>query len=406
MKPDDLIDAMEYISEDLVEEARNHRQTPPAWLRWGSLAICVCCAVLAVGSFALRLHNSTGEGATEAASTVSAPEEEKQTEPLQEEVSIPLEIPDSGEALHSQPIGYDICVQGDMMYFLDSYTTVYAYNAQTQTVKAIFTGENCVLVQTATGVYCKSDSAEGASIEDLTQEPVENLGTVEGSGIDLIDVVDGTIYWTRQNENTMELCGKSMDTGETQVLYSADFIGDSMLRSNVLYYQNETGHILSFDLGTGETGEFPWTYDEGSEVSGTVFLQDFILQYVDTYDQREDGSLSEERSFYLISYDTGEKEQLPGYDGDLYWRSQAGNELYFEVYHSIPDSGGWVEYVAYDISTGTFTPLATDELMNDATEVKAFAGGFYYTVPDASDGGLYRYDIDTGTNTLICHSVS
>jgi hypothetical protein len=291
-----------------------------------------------------------------------------------------------------------------MMYFLDSYTTVYAYNAQTQTVKAIFTGENCVLVQTADGVYCKSDSAEGASIEDLTQEPVEHLGTVEGSGIDLVDVVDGTIYWTRRNQDTTELCGKSVDTGETQVLYSADFIGDGILRNNVLYYQDVMGQTVSLNLETGETGEIAGTYE--SEDSDTIFLQDFILQYVDTYDQREDGSLSEERSFYMISYDTGEKEQLPDYDGDLYWWSQAGNELYFEVYHSIPDSGGWVEYVAYDISTGTYSALTTDELMNDATEVKAFAGGFYYTVPDASDGGLYRYDIDTGTNTLICHSVS
>jgi hypothetical protein len=228
---------------------------------------------------------------------------------------------------------------------------------------------------------------------------------VEGSGIDFVDVVDGTIYWTRQNQDTMELCGKSVDTGETQVLYSADFIGDGILRSNVLYYQDAMGQILSFDLETGETGEFPWTYAEGAEVSGTVFLQDFILQYVDTYDQLEDGSLSEKRSFYLISYDTGEQEQLPDYDGDLYWWSQAGNELYFEVYHSIPDSGGWVEYVAYDIATGAYTALTTDELMHDATEVRAFPGGFYYTVPDASDGGLYRYDTATGTNTLICHRV-
>jgi exopolysaccharide biosynthesis protein len=82
MKPDDLIDAMEYISEDLVEEARHHKKTPPAWLRWGSLAICVCCAVLAVGSFVLRQQNSAGEGsAREVGTSETEPECTQEAEP-------------------------------------------------------------------------------------------------------------------------------------------------------------------------------------------------------------------------------------------------------------------------------------------------------------------------------------
>ena len=51
----DIILAMGGIDDDLILDAKRHKRAIPVWLRWGALAACLCCVILAAGALSLNL---------------------------------------------------------------------------------------------------------------------------------------------------------------------------------------------------------------------------------------------------------------------------------------------------------------------------------------------------------------
>ena len=85
MKTDDLLDALELIGTDLVEDARGVKRSPRRWMKWGSLAACLGCAVLGLGLLASRLPESGA--ASDSAASAPAVEAAETTDQSREEAS-------------------------------------------------------------------------------------------------------------------------------------------------------------------------------------------------------------------------------------------------------------------------------------------------------------------------------
>ena len=61
MKPEDILDGLGQISEQMVLDAQNLKKSPRNSLKWGSIAACILCGVLLLGICAVKLRNQDGQ---------------------------------------------------------------------------------------------------------------------------------------------------------------------------------------------------------------------------------------------------------------------------------------------------------------------------------------------------------
>ena len=87
MRGIDVIEALQNIDENLIFRAKHHKKYAPAWLRYVSVAACICCALL-LGLLIINRLIAPGE---ENVPDVLAPtEEEIETSAPEDEATITL----------------------------------------------------------------------------------------------------------------------------------------------------------------------------------------------------------------------------------------------------------------------------------------------------------------------------
>ena len=361
MRKEELFNIIGEVDEQKVAAAgmamNTKKKSRPAWVKWGAMAACLCLVV--VGAF-MGHNNDFGKMAC-------------------------------GHTNHS------ITVTQNGVYFAETDSGVYFYNVANEetTEVAKFNGTFC---KTTSGIYLLNNSSGELYIVENAE--ITNVGTLDYNSpdyikdlhsIDLIDIQDNVAYWTSvyQDKNTNDIYKAVFATNlttseksELLTLYGSNPFKGGIVAGN-LYFLNrvENNKIELLNLSTYDRVTVYEMPEDFKEISNMVFYEDMIVFESST-------------GMYQLDYDTAEIEKLTDIIPTTNALDRVGNELYYVAERQEE------VLISLNLQTGEVVELVEIE-GHTYTELVACEGGYYFTDPSDTNGGLFYYDFVTGSAVQI-----
>ena len=414
MKPDDFLDAMEYIGDDLVQEARVQRNLPRRWMKWGSIAVCLCCGVVGLGL--LLGGPQKTEGRSLAAPSPSPLEAAEKITPTPEPTA-------QAENAVRPAVNWDhdrtwqyMTWENGVLYFSDG-DSLLSYHPDTGAVRRICEGDWLIYDTTQGAIAIEVGSRE---LYQVTEQGMELLGVgwpEEYAYVTLLDVADGVAYWvyrpdmTLEDESTENVLGYTvLESGEKNIRLRTEDEICAIDPEGRVYFQSlttqelwcyepkddkTTGGVMNMFQLEGVQAQVP----EDAERSMVWCYEDFaLLEFI-----RHNGEDALPTVYYFrVELDGTVKLLYQGNTQIAVW-CRYGALMYFESATPILWSGTSTAFMTMDLNTGQMQTLVSQERYTNQismTELSVSDSGIYYYTP-YGERGIYRLNPDTGESTLI-----
>ena len=378
MKTPRIVNAMEYIDEDMIAEAvayRPKKNRIPTWTKWAVTAACFCLCIM--GAF--KIWN-----------------------------------PGMGKM---QAVHHIVAAQGNVYYSVWN-KGAFRWNPSMRAPEKI--ADEGEFFETESGLVLYSAS------EDMLWRVSENkLAPVGNTGIRntldspaLIGIMNDYAYWVGNRLDLpkdtwgMAIVRTSLIDGQTETVENSTNggIASCAIRKDQLYYRVfEEGSnagvekLYTRNLLTGEkTLLTEWTIGVDELPGQIYYTENHIIIVGDSND-----------GIYQMSYEGGEPEFLTDVVPITAAMDEKNGKIYFEtafgenVSDEFLSGNGYYseELVAVDLETGERTGIADFELGNDdgtvrftVTELEITDDGFYFVDPYS---GLFFHCFADGTDTAI-----
>lgn len=271
-------------------------------------------------------------------------------------------------------------------------------------------GENTYLYDKGKGVVylLESDRAK-----ELCKVVIGDDAAVKTVGEPLgITAWEGRMLWTQTGMETRVLPKEQrtvsdfyeivyetdLSSGQTKELFRTDSIArfaNQLMDGKLYYHENRadesgTDRICYYDIKSGNT-ECVYQEEEDMELyENVVFYEDCMILH---RMRMQDGRMTYDKGMWKLTKD-GELVFLTRYDKQTAAMDRKGNHLYYVTRFEGRDS-----VVKLDLGNGEIEMIAP--MQGTYTELLMRDGGFYYTEPSYSVGGLFYYDLDSRRATKI-----
>ncbi len=440
MKPEDILDGLGKINEQMVLDAENLKKSPRRSLKIGSVAACILCGVTILGLCAAKLWNRQDQQSqkpTEPTIPVAVSEmprnsEEASTveESTAEESTVEETVPELRTLNPEDSVGsvydYQVVAREDGVYFVDPYIGLMSIDPETKTTKTILPNGPCSLAESDGSLYCLNQATGQVSLVEngdvTTVTMLENMGP--GYPI-LQGVSNGYVCW----QQDWSIYATSMDDGTTKMLTDAErgMMDPCGVYQGSLYGVDlSRGTLCRIDLGSGET-ETLWESDsdwkQGDAEENSLRMDASIISanapmdgdrlYLEAVQTADDA-----QQYVYLCYEltTGELRELTTLDdSDTMLNIQNGN-LYLRHTEMQENGDQVMELRCYDGETGELSVVMDHDQLAEISNIgscrvasAALDGLFYIRNSAAADQqpqweGLYYYDFAAGTDTLVYQS--
>jgi hypothetical protein len=418
MNGKDVMDALANIDDDLILDAKSQPRAIPRWLKWGSMAVCICCAVLLTFLCVEKLR-SGGEDTGKALAPGS-----EQTEPAfseassaEEETAIPEESAERNAGMEAISVldytdfNYFDC-EGNLILIDGSYYTLTDNGAESVKLQNVSTEIELYGTWTVDFDYAVLDGElvlhNNASREKYTIIDGKQVTLAEYTSADY-GPSDSRTWYTATGATAASIPGRN-----DLVTLSIYLEGQEHVESceYPLFYDLSTGEILD------PLSNVPDLYSYGSllGISINTSLTQGIVEVLVV------GDLTHEDEYiaYLCDLETGEMwslddrlaEFLPEdtEDGTTYELVNANrawaddDTVLFWVRERTPNGEGWDSTMwlgAYNCSTETLDYLrqgVEDSFMFQDGSCPYLMGFIHdatsYLVVDTATGNCYVLEKD------------
>ena len=255
MKPEDILDGLGQINEQMALDAQNLKKSPRRGLKIGSIAACILCGVVLLGLSAAKLWNRQEQQSQNAPEPSLAPAvSELPQEPSADSAEdVPVNsIRDAAASESAVEINdYQVVVREDAVYFVDPYIGLMSMNPETGEVTPVLPDEECSLAESDGQLYCLG--LVSCRLELVENGGVTTLVTLEDVGPGypiLLGVSDGYVCW--QQDWTIYVA--SIEDGAARVLLDTnEWIQPCAVYQGGLYGVDSSACTLyRVDLGSGE----------------------------------------------------------------------------------------------------------------------------------------------------------
>ena len=422
MKPEDILDGLGEISEQMVLDAQNLKKSPRNSLKWGSIAACILCGVLLLGICAVKLRNQDGQQSQKLPEPSPVPTPAVSELP-QDSSAESQEIIQPTESKQNQTYisNYQVVVREDAVYFVDPYIGLMSMEPETQTIKTILPNGECSLAETEGNLYCLGQASRQVNL--VENGNITTLVTLEDVGPGTPNLLgvsggyacweqDGTVYAASlENGIARKLLTTSVETG--------GYLSCGVYQGTLYYVGAVDGRLYRMALDSGAPEEIVLT-DQLAESDSTLKLYcsgttetaklDGDRLYIEgTWDDGE----TVQDAYFCCNLSDGSVQELPVDPNYRTTMTVQNGTLYF-LFCDLPEADDEaVSYRSYDVETGEKTELlnkAQTASMGYVSHWQAGENGIYYTrLNDADEeqqqvDGLYYYDLSTGANTQVYRS--
>ena len=412
MRPDDLLDAMEYIGDDLVQEANIQRNMPRRWMRWGSIAVCLCCAAVGLGLLLGGPRKTEGRSMAAPSPTETA----KGTTPTP--APTPVEENAVRPAVNSDHdrTWQDMTWEDGVLYFCDG-DSLLSYHPDTGGVRRICNGDWSIYDTTEGAFAIASGSRELCRVTEQGLEPIGTIGTDQYETVTLLDVADGVAYWLYrpeampEDDGTENVLGETdLESGEQRIRLRTEDDVCAIDPGGRVYFQNLTAQeIWCDDPKDNETADgradtfrledVQAQVPEDAQWSRVWCDEEFaLLEFI-----KGNGEDALPTVYYFRVEPDGTVKQLYQGNTQIAVWCRYGNLMYFESSTPILWSGTSASFMTMDLNTGEMRTLVPEEQYTNQismTELSVSDYGIYYYTP-YGERGIYRLDPDTGKSTRI-----
>lgn len=412
MKPEDILDGLGQINEQMVLDAENLKKSPRRSLKIGSMAACILCGVALLGLCAAKLWNQ--------------PDQQSQKPPEPTLPPITSALPqDSAEESETEPQTVDpeqsgtivndfqVVVREDAVYFVDPYIGLMSMDPETKITQTILPNGACSLVETDGNLYCLSQASRRVDLVENGE--ITTLVTLEDVGPGypiLLGVSDGYVCW----QQNWTIYAASIEDGVAKEIlpYNAEnggYLSWGVYQGAVYTTNALNDQFYRTALDSGETTELSSEMlltEDGMTAKGAGYSTERTEKTAENgiyvLGQIEDGEATRDACFFYepengsimeIPVEVSELASIDVWDGILYLKNQVDHEGILE--RNV--------FLSYDMETGETTTLLDETQtaeMGGIGEWWIAPGGIYYTRRLASS--LYYYDFSTGSNTPVYQS--
>ena len=255
MKPEDILDGLGQINEQMALDAQNLKKSPRRGLKIGSIAACILCGVVLLGLSAAKLWNRQEQQSQNAPEPSLAPAvSELPQEPSADSAEdAPVNsIRDAAASESAVEINdYEVVVREDAVYFVDPYIGLMSMNPETGEVTPVLPDEECSLAESDGQLYCLG--LVSRRLELVENGGVTTLVTLEDVGPGypiLLGVSDGYVCW----QQDWTIYTASVEDGTARVLLDTnEWIQPCAVYQGGLYGVDSSACTLyRVDLGSGE----------------------------------------------------------------------------------------------------------------------------------------------------------
>ena len=424
MKPEDILDGLGKINEQMVLDAENLRKSPRRSLKIGSMAACILCGVTLLGLCAARLWNRDDQQSLKPPETtiptvVSETPWNSAGESTTEETAPEETTPELRTLNPEDSVGsvydYQVVVREDGVYFVDPYIGLMSIDPETKTTKTILPNGPCSLAESDGSLYCLNQATRQLNLVEngdvTTVAMLENVGP--GYPI-LLGVSNGYVCWMQEWTYYVQ----PLDSDTSTVLISQDDSGGELAAGTVYqgyFYCVKTlrGSLIRVSLTTGET-ETLWSPEEGdpanfeqvlrlTSTAGVSVIPDRNLQnlYLEAVQTVDD---VRHYVCYCLDMSTGELREIASLDDGRVEMSCWDGKLY--LIHTTGTDADEKTLLSFDPATEETQVVLTAEQTADfssSTDWTVGNDGLYYTRDD-DQPGIYYYSFTTGESTLVYQS--
>lgn len=378
MKTPRIVNAIEYIDEDMIAEAVSYspkKQAIPVWTKWLAVAACICLCIM--GAFKI-LNPGMGE---------------------------------------TQKV-YNIATAGENVYYSVWNEGAFRWNTSMKNPEKL--ADDGEFFETESGIILYSASEN--TLWNVSENKLEAIGKTDICNIldspELIGILNDYAYWAGtpldmpQDTWGMAVIRTSLADGKAEtVLESANSsIASCTIRDGKLYYrifadgsEGRIEKLYARDLESGEEtllAEMPIGVDG---LSGQIY---YAENYILIVGGSKDG-------IYKMSYGGGEAELLTQSVPITAAIDEWNGKIYFETSFGENESEEFLsgnayyseELVSVDLESGELTRIGDFALLNDdgtvrytITELEMTDGGFYFVDPRS---GLFFHSFAEGTDRAI-----
>lgn len=258
MKPEDILDGLGQINEQMALDAQNLKKSPRRGLKIGSIAACILCGVVLLGLSVAKLWNRQEQQSQNApepslAPAVSELPQEPSADSAEEAPMNPIRDAVEGESAVAVN-DYQVAVREDAVYFVDPYIGLMAMNPETGEVTPVLPDEECSLTVSDGQLYCLG--LVSRRLELVENGGVTTLVTLEDVGPGypiLLGVSDGYVCW----QQDWTIYAASIEDGTARKLLDTENTNEWMqpcaIYQGGLYGVDSSACTLyRVDLGSGE----------------------------------------------------------------------------------------------------------------------------------------------------------
>ncbi len=365
MKEPRIVNAIEYIDEDMITEAAAYRpkKTVPQWTKWAAAAACICLCLIGV----FKIINP-GMGAMQKVYNIVAAEEN---------------------------VYYSVWNEG-----------AFLWNPSMKEPEKL--ADEGKFFETESGLILYSENenmlwrVSGNRLSPIGNTDIKN--TLDSP--QLIGIADGWAYWVGNRpdmpEDTWEMAvvRSSMSDGETETVLSRKngSIAACEIRNGKLYYsvfEHSSGltieKLYSGNLINGEERLLAKMEIGEDGLSGKIFYTD---KYIIMMGGHNDG-------IYKMSYEGGNAELLTEASPITNAMDQHSGKIYFETAFGEKEDYS-EQLVAVDLESGELTRIKISTGKGTSrytlTDLQMAEKGFYFVDPQS---GLFFHCYADGTDTKI-----
>ena len=378
MKTPRIVNAIEYIDEDMITEAASYspkKHTVPTWTKWVAVAACFCLCIM--GAFKIR---NLGMGKTQKF--------------------------------------YNISTVGENVYYSVWNEGTFRWNPSMKNPEKLADYGEFFETESGLILYSPSENA----LWNVSENKLEAIGKTDIQNIldspKPIGILNDCAYWVGtpldmpQGTWGMAIVRTSLADGKAEtVLESANSsIASCTIRDGKLYYrifadgsEGRIERLYAKDLESGEEtllAEMPIGVDG---LSGQIY---YAENYILIVGGSKDG-------IYKMSYGGGEAELLTQSVPITGAMDEWNGKIYFETSFGENESEEFLsgsayyseELVSVDLESRELTRIGDFALLNDdgtvrytLTELEMADGGFYFVDPQS---GLFFHSFADGTDTNI-----
>ena len=430
MKPEDILDGLGHINEQMVLDAENLKKSPRRSLKIGSMAACILCGVTLLGLCAAKLWNQQEQQSKKPPEPTLPPVTSVLPQDSAEESNGEGTTPELRTLNPEDSLGsvydYQVVARADGVYFVDPYIGLMSIDPETKTTKTILPNGPCSLAESDGSLYCLNQA--NGQVALVENGDVTTVATLEnmGPGYPILQgVSNGYVCW----QQDWNIYATSMDDGTTRKLTDVEsgMMDPCGVYQGSLYGVDlSRGTLCRIDLGSGET-ETLWEaasdWQQGDAEGDQVRIDASIISanadmdgdrlYLEAVQTADD---VQQYGYFCYELTTGELRELTTLDDSNTMLNIQNGNLYL-LHTEMEENGDQVmELLCYDGETGELSVVMDHDQLAEISNIgscsvaSAASDGLYYirnsAVPDPQPQleGLYYYDFAAGTDILVYQS--